>query len=223
MAGDVNRDLRRHLANLVSALIALSPSRNLVTQFLYFAGANKGGVDYRVFEEAYPEIVKDGGVRESFGGAFGVLFGGHAAFEGKIALEQNKYGWRIFEFVDGFLLKAFGDPEFRSALSSLLAEEFPGGVPDLAREWVEVRVRGLSSEPTYGGKALAVLREIVGSKKVKFEDLERKLGFERGELLECLGLIELYGLVKKDAVTKSYEPADALKSYPDVLEAQRSG
>ncbi len=206
---DVSEDFSKQLSNFVSALIALAPSRNYVTQFLYIVKMN-GSVDYRILEEAYPDIVKDEYMRENFAKAFGV------SFTDKISLESGKYGWLLTDFIDK-IFELFEDPEFRSKVGTVLKDEYPQGIPNLAEEWLEVRLKGLSSEPTYGEVAVKVLRELVKLGRAKIEELERTLNISRGHLIESLKLLELYKLVIKD-YDGSYKPTESLRKYTGVLE-----
>lgn len=211
MAGerDVSGEFPKQLSNLVNALIHLAPSRNYVTQFLYIIKMN-GSIDYRILEDAYPDIVKDSYTRETFAKAFGI------SFTDKISLESGKYAWFLTDFIDkGFAL--FDDPEFRSKAGALLKDEFPQGIPNLAEEWLDVRLKGLSSEPTYGGMAVRVLKEVMRVGRAKAEELEKALGISRGNLIECLNLLDLYKLIVKD-YDGSYRPAEALRKYSRVLE-----
>jgi len=203
-------DFRRQLAEFIKALIALSPSRNYVVQFLYLLRMNQGGIDYRILEESYPEIVKDEYVRDYFAKAFGVRFAE------KVSLEPNTYGYFLAEFARAILI-LFDNPEFRTKISSLVREYFPEGIPNLAKEWVEVRLEGLKSEPTYGKSSIAILKELVKTGRMKPEEIEKMLNLSRGHLLNCLNLLELYGLVEKD-YDGSYKPSELLRKYQEVLE-----
>ena len=211
MAGGigVSEDFSKQLSSFINALIAIAPSRNYVTQFLYIVKMN-GSVDYRILEEAYPDIVKDGYIREYFTKAFGV------SFSDKISLESEKYGRFLTEFIDK-VFQLFDDPEFRSKAEALLKDEYPEGIPNLAEEWLDVRLKGLCSEPTYGSTAVKVLKHIEKVGRIKTEELERVLGVARGTLIECLNLLDLYKLVAKD-FDGSYRPAEALRKYPAALE-----
>jgi hypothetical protein len=208
MAEHLEVKVRKQLSNFVNALIALAPSRNYVTQFLYLVKIN-GSIDYRILEEAYPDIVKDEYVRDSFAKAFGI------SFKDKVYLESGKFGDFLVGFIDR-VLQLFEDPEFRSKINSLLKEEYPQGVPNLAQEWLEVRLKGLSSEPTYGKIAIKVLREMVRVQRAKMEELEKSLSMSRGEVIEATNLLKLYGLVKEDPY--GFTPSESLRKYPQVLE-----
>jgi len=208
MAERLEVGVKDQLRNFVSSLIALAPSRNYITQLLYLIKINRS-IDYRILEEAYPDIIKDEHVRDSFAKAFGV------SFKDKVHLEPGKYG----EFLAGFIdkvLQLFEDPEFRSKISSLLKEEYPQGIPNLAQEWLEVRLEGLSFEPTYGKTAIKILKEIVRMGRAKIEELEKNLGINRGEVIEATNLLKLYGLVKEDYY--GLVPSESLRKYQQVLE-----
>jgi hypothetical protein len=196
----------------VNALIALAPSRNYIVQFLYLIKKN-GSMAYRILEEAYPELMKDEYMREAIAKAFGVVF------KENVSLDTTGYGFALVEFVDK-VLTLFEDSAFRSKVSSLLKDEYPSGVPNLVEEWIDVRLRGLMSEPTYGKLSIKVLKEVLKVGRVKREELAKTLavGKEEGVLIESLRLLDLYKLVIKD-YDGSYTPADDLRKYSRLVEA----
>ncbi|MEM1798110.1 MAG: hypothetical protein QXX87_02705 [Candidatus Jordarchaeales archaeon] len=210
MAGEqVEKEFVKQLSNFVKAIIAIAPSRNYVTQFLFLIRVNEGRLDYKVLEEAYPDIMKDSDVRDAFAKIFGI------SFSEKVSLKANGYGWHLTDFI----MKAFElfeSSEFRAKVSSMLKEEFPEEVPNLAREWVEVSLEGLSSEPTYGKDSIKILKEIVKIGRLKVEELEKRLNLDRGTILQCLDLLSIYNLIKRD-YDGSYRASDLLSKYSDLL------
>ena len=206
MAGE---DFKKQLLNFVNALIAISPSRNYVTQFLYLIRTN-GSIDYRIVEEAYPDIVRDDYTREAFAKIFGI------SFTDKVSLNTGGYGYHLTDFISE-AFKLFEDPESRAKVSSILKDEFPEGIPNLAKEWLEVRLEGLKSEPNYGQNSVRVLKDIVKIGRLKPGELEKRLNLGRGYLLQCLNLLELYRLVEKD-YDGSYKPSESVRKYQEVLE-----
>jgi hypothetical protein len=215
--GEAGRELLKHLSNLVNALIALAPSRNYVTQFLYLIkinedkehGGEEKGISFRILENAYPEIVKDDQTREKISKVFGVNF------KEKVTLADKGFGDNLTNFLS-IVLTFFASDEFRRELSSLLKVEFPQGVPDLLEEWVSVRLRALSSEPTLGGIAIRTLKELVKRGVATMEDLKKALGVKEWDLADALTLCRLYGLVKVDS--RGYYASDSLKKYSHLLE-----
>ncbi|MCC6051598.1 MAG: hypothetical protein LM580_12875 [Thermofilum sp.] len=212
--GEAGRELLKHLSNLVNALIALAPSRNYITQFLYlirinYAGEAKG-ISFRILENAYPEIVKDDQTREKISKVFGVNF------KEKVTLADKGFGDNLTNFLS-IVLTFFASDEFRRELSSLLKVEFPQGVPDLLEEWVSVRLKGLSSEPTLGGIAIRALKELVKRGSATVEDLKKALSVEEWDLVDALTLCRLYGLVRFDS-RGYYVSDDSLKKYSYLLE-----
>ena len=220
--GEAGRELLKHLANLVNALIALAPSRNYITQFLYLIkinekinedkehGGEEKGISFRILENAYPEIVKDDQTREKISKVFGVNF------KEKVTLADKGFGDILTNFVIIVLTLFFANDEFRRELGSLLKDEFPQGVPDLLEEWVSVRLRALSSEPTLGGIAIRTLKELVKRGVATMEDLKKALGVKEWDLADALTLCRLYGLVKVDS--RGYYASDSLKKYSHLLE-----
>jgi hypothetical protein len=207
----MSEDFSKQLSNFVNALIALAPSRNYVVQFLYLIKKN-GSMDYRVLEEAYPELMKDEYIREAIAKAFGVLF------KENVSLDAAGYGSTLVEFVDKALI-LFEDSVLRSKVSSLLKGEYPTGVPNLVEEWVDVRLKGMLSEPTYGKLSIKVLKEILRVGRAKREELAKALAVrEEGALIEALRLLDLYKLVLKE-YDGSYRPADDVRRYSHLVEA----
>ncbi|MCC6010645.1 MAG: ArsR family transcriptional regulator [Fervidicoccaceae archaeon] len=201
-------EFRKQLLNFINALIALAPSRNMVTQFLYLVWIN-GSIDYRVLEDAYPDIVKDEYTRDLFGSVLGVRF------EDKVSLVPGSYGEQLCNFVKK-AMELFENKDFSSIVGSILKNEYPQGLPNLSKEWLDVRIRGLSQEPTYGELAIKVLKEIIKYGKTKVEELERILGKSRGTIIEALKLLRLYGLVI-EYYDKSYAPSNEVIKYTDIL------
>jgi len=169
-----------------------------------------GSLDYEIVEEAFPEIVKDENTRDAFARIFGI------SFSDKVTLERNGFGWVLTEFID-IIFKLFENADFRSKVGVLLRDEYPEGLPNLVREWLEVRLKGLASVPELGDDAVKVLKEIVRTERIKVDDLERSLNISRGRIIECLRLLELYKLVNKE-YDNSYRPTEELQRYHDVLE-----
>ena len=202
-------ELKEQLHNFVLSLLALSPSRNYITQFLFIVHINRS-LDYRIAEEAYPDLLKNELVREALAKIFDL------SITDKISLEPRGYGAKLVDFVKE-ILSLFEDGNFRAKVNALLKEEFPGGVPNLAREWLEVRVRGAASEPTYGQQAITILRKIMDVGRAKIDELEGALNVSRGVLLQCLNLLKIYGLVSEE-YDGSYRPSEELRRYPDVVE-----
>jgi hypothetical protein len=206
---EMSEDFNKQLSNFVNALIALAPSRNYVTQFLYLIKMNSS-IDYRILEEAYPELMKDEYVREALAKVFGVVF------KETVSLDTQGYGSMLVEFI-GKVITLFEEPEFRSRVNTLLKSEYPEGIPNLAEEWVDVRLKGLLSEPNYGKLSIKVLKEVMKVGRIKREEVEKALGIRGSTLIECLNLLDLYKLITKD-YDGSYRPSDSLKRYPHLLE-----
>jgi len=81
---------------------------------------------------------------------------------------------------------------------------------------LEVRLKGLSSEPTYGMLALKVLKEIVRVGRATIEELEKSLSIGRGDVIETTKLLKLYGLIKEDLY--GFTASESLKKYQHLLE-----
>ncbi len=200
---------KEHLANMIRAFMAISPSRNYITQFLYLI-KESGGIEYATLESGYKELLNDE-VRENIAKAFGI------AFDEKVYLEDG-YGRKLTEFIDK-IFELFEDEEFRKNLEVLLKDEFPEGIPNLRKEWIEVKLQGLRNDQNYGETAVAILKELTKFTRMKADELEKKLNKSKSKILSSLELLKIYGLVSVEYDGSYRIPSDIVNKYKDILEA----
>lgn len=184
-------NIKEHLSTEVEAFFALSPSRNLIVQFLVTLPQ-----DYFTIHESYPEFVRDGKAREALSKIFGVSYGKD--------VDKDEFGNAIIEFISQ-TFDRFDDEEFTNALDALLEDVRSIPLLSPCKEWLELRLRHISTMPN-GQKALKLLRAITEKDRIMvksysgtsvWEDKEwpdftaKMMSDLHMEESELLGIIEL--------------------------------
>lgn len=184
-------DIREHLNNLIEVLIALSPSRNYITQFIIMLPQ-----DYPTLYDAYPEILKDEKIRNTLAQSFGVSLGSTISVSGGLGNEIRGFITRIFSI--------FEDENIRKQLDEFLKDIRTDPVPNLKEEWIELKIKGVSMEPTYGNDALRLLKLLAEIKepiafRCDLSELVSKTGIDEVRIRRIMEfLITKFQLVAKD-------------------------
>ena len=201
--------LENHVSNFIKALIAISPSRNRLTQFLYIIYKN-GSLEYDVAYVSFPEIMKNDEIRSKIFDIFGIEVSGD-----QIRLKGGGYGYSLMSFIDR-VITLFEDPSFRNTVMSLI--EIPEGIPNLKEEWVRVRVEGLKKTELgkYGFKVLRTLNKL-GSLSV--DALKKQCKIEEYYLRQTLRLLSIYKLVSRD-YSGNYSLSEDVKKYSHLIESE---
>lgn len=207
-----------HLNNLVNALIALAPSRNYITQFLYVIHMMNGEIEFPTLYDAYPELMKDKECREKLAKIFGISFGE------KVSLAYDGYGRHVSELIDK-IFKKFEDREFRESLNSLLQDIRTESLPNLQEEWVKLKLEGVLDEPTYGINAMRVLKTIAEGKYPDVSDLDKE-GIEENDVRRIVELLkDKYRLIEEgsgwveelNTSKEGYKLSEELEKYSKLL------
>lgn len=184
-------NIKEHLNNLIEALIAISPSRNYITQFFMVSP-----MDYPTLYDAYPEILKDEKMRNILVEVFSVSMGANIELRGGL-------GNDIANFVNTIFSKLENE-EIRKALSEFLTETRGEPVPDLRREWIELRLKGVAMEPTYGRDSLKILKLLAETKepyerRCDLGDLISKTGIDEARMRRVVDLLMAkFRLIERD-------------------------
>ena len=203
---DIN--INEHVSTFIKALIALSPSRNRVTQFLYLIYLNHR-IRYDILYESFPEIMKDEDKKKLFFEIFGVKL-----VDEHIELDREDYGYALASFIDKVML-LFENPEFRKSASAFIEEEFPEGIPNLREEWVKVRLEGLKQVPEFSENAFKILTALKSYGRRSLETLKKLCKLDEYTLRRTLNLLEIYRLVNK--IGEDYELAEDVRKYGHLI------
>lgn len=184
-------NIKEHLNNLLEAVMALCPSRNYITQFFMVSP-----MDYPTLYDAYPEILKDEEMREVLVQAFNASVGANIEVRGGL-------GSDIVNFINS-IFSRLEDEEIRNALNEFLKDVRREPIPNLRREWVELRLKGVAMEPTYGQDSLKILKLLAETKepyeyRCDLEDLVSKTGIDEARMRRIVDLLMTkFRLIEKD-------------------------
>jgi hypothetical protein len=186
----VELNVREHLNNLIEALIALSPSRNYITQFLMMLPQ-----DYPTMYDAYHEILGDEKTRSILTQVFGISLG-------PTIDTGYGYGNLIREFINR-IFSMLEDEKIRNTLNEFLKDVRKEPIPDLRKEWAELRLKGISMEPTYGRDSLQVFRLLAETKepyeyRCDLSVMISKTGINEARMRRIIDLMSRYRLIEKD-------------------------
>lgn len=212
----VEINIKEHLNNLIEALMALSPSRNYITQFFMVSP-----MDYPTLYDAYPQILKDEEMRNILVQAFEVSMGAN------IELRRG-LGYDIVNFVST-IFSRLENEQIRNALNEFLKDVRREPIPNLRREWVELRLKGVALEPTYGRDSLRILKLLAETKepyeyRCDFEDMISKTGIDEARMRRIVDLlIAKFRLIERDdrAGKEGYRIPYNLTAYlPELIMQQ---
>jgi hypothetical protein len=202
-------NIKEHLNNLIEVLMALSPSRNYVAQFLMMLPQ-----DYPTLYDAYPEILKDEETRNMLQQVFGTSIG--ANIDVGYGLGND-----IKSFI-GIIFTRLEDDKVRSALSEFLKDVRKEPVSNLRREWAELRLKGVSMEPTFGKDALRVFRLLAETKepspyRCDFSDIVRKTGINESTMRRIIDLLFRFRLIEGYGRETYSIPSEIQKYVPELI------
>lgn len=196
----MSENVQEHMENLLNALVALSPSRNLVVQFLAMTP-----MDLPTMMDAYPELLRDEETRQALKTIFNVTFGEQV--ERPRSSGSSSIGYELLECLFGNygFYKDLERDDVRSSIAQLLGKDVEE-IPNPKKEWMELKLNGVSMEPTYGNDAVRVLKTV----KRVCENSDRYMatismianesGIEEGRIHRVCSLLTKYQLVEKTEV-----------------------
>ena len=212
MSESQEASVKEDFKNLIKAIYALLPSRNMVSQLIMLLPLRE-----EALEELFPEVTKDVEYWEIFKAALGL----HKSYSGDIEASSystiagalRKFIDRIFEFLS--------DEKNRAAISSLLGEL----VPNAEREWLEVRVKAVLKNPSIGSLAKNVLMLLAENRSINIKELPSKLNISEQELKQCIYVLQNLKLIEVSGenVSLPYRVRERYISYIKKLlgEAER--
>ena len=204
--------VKEDFKNLIKAIYALLPSRNMVSQLIMLLPLREESV-----EELFPEVTEDVEYWEIFRTALGL----HKSYSGNI--EASSYS-TIASALRDFINKVFeflSDERNRAAISSLLGEL----VPNAEREWLEVRIKAVLKNSLIGNTARKILMLLTETSSINVKELSSKLNIKEQEVKQCIYVLSNFKLieVRGENVSLPYRVKDRYSSYIKKLlgEAER--
>lgn len=95
-------------------------------------------------------------------------------------------------------------------------------VPNLRREWAELRLKGVSMEPSYGKDALKVFKLLAETKepgqyRCDFSDIVSKTGIDEAAMRRILDLLVRFRLIEERG-KETYVILSAIQNYvPELI------
>lgn len=207
-------DIKEHMENLLNALVALSPSRNYVSQFITMMPQDQSDV-----LAAYPKFIEDEKTKNIMSRIFDIKYGSEVKRE-----EYNALGQKLNETVTS-ILGILDSDDLRNELSVYLKDIRTEEIPNPYREWIKIKIDGLLDEPNYGKNSLKILKLMMDENiYINTSDLSKapsKVNLSQQELSICLQLLEKYRLVKKSG--DNYSVFDSDKKHLDLIEKAYNG
>jgi len=206
---------KEEMLKLVNALSALCPSYNYCSQYIQMLP-----MDYPSTYDMFPEFLSTPEIRKFLEDILGITYGANVDLSsyGGVAFAYNLKGFveRIFSFLE--------DPNIRKRLSELTgaSEDI---IPNPRKEWIEVRLKGVSLIPTVGPHAIRIITLLLESLEPaegwrSFTELVKLLRLDEKQTREIINLlVSKYRLIIPDnrSGREGYRLADDLKRYSEII------
>lgn len=215
----MSENVQEHIENLLNALVALSPSRNLIVQFMAMTP-----MDLPTMMDAYPELLRDEETRQALKTIFNITFAEQVGRPESGYGSSSSIGHNLLEclFGDYGFYKDLERGAVRSSIAQILGKDVEE-IPNPRKEWMELKLNGVSMEPTYGTDAVRVLKamkkihEYSGSYRATISTIASESGIEEGRIHRVCNLLTKYQLVKKTEVTEELDGGKIEKEAIDFV------
>ena len=128
-------EFKEHLSHLFEAMVAISPTRNYVSQMVHLLPEERRQMRY-----AYPELFERMETQEFLTEGFGLEIS-----EEEVSTNHRGPSSDLSSLIND-IMEFFDDEERRRLLSEYLDEE----IPNPRREWIDHKLKMAVSEPNYG-------------------------------------------------------------------------
>jgi hypothetical protein len=197
----MSENVQEHMENLLNALVALSPSRNLIVQFMAMTP-----MDLPTMMDAYPELLRDEETRQALKTIFNVTFAEQVG-RPESGYDSSSIGYELRECLFGSygFYKDLERADVRSSIAQILGKDVEE-IPNPKKEWMELKLNGISMEPTYGTDAVRVLKTV---KRIcensdrymaTISTIANESGIEEERIHRVCSLLTKYQLVEKTEV-----------------------
>lgn len=208
----MSENVQEHMENLLNALVALSPSRNLIVQFMAMTP-----MDLPTMMDAYPELLRDEETRQALKTIFNVTFGEQVG-RPDTGYGSSSMGYELRECLFGSygFYKDMERDDVRSSIAQILGKDVEE-IPNPMKEWMELKLNGVSMEPTYGNDAVRVLKTV---KRVcenndrymaTISTIANESGIEEEKIHRVCSLLTKYQLVEKTEVPEELNGGEIKK------------
>lgn len=128
-------EFKQHLSHLFEAMVAISPTRNYVSQMVHLLPEERRQMRY-----AYPELFERMETQEFLTDGFGLEIS-----EEEVSTKHRGPSSDLSSLIND-IMQFFDDEERRRLLNEYLDQE----IPNPRREWIDHKLKMAVSEPNYG-------------------------------------------------------------------------
>jgi hypothetical protein len=172
-------DVKAQLKTLINALQALAPSRNYFIQFFTLLP-----MDFRVASKSFPELFEDEKIRNILTKVFGISVGSTIEIGSGLAHTLKLWSETV--------RSTFEKDETRESISSYIGEE----IPNIEKEWLEVKLEIIRSEPTYGKITLQAYHKIIEAKQLTVKELVGRMKCDESTIRTALEILRNFRLIE---------------------------
>lgn len=202
-------EFKEHLSQLFEALVALSPTRNYVSQMVTLLPEER-----RQMRHAYPDLFEQMESQEFLTDTFGLQIS-----EEEVSTRNRRPAGEIESLIND-VMNFFDDDERRREFEEYLNQE----IPNPRREWFDHKVKMAVSEPNYGEDIQTVFDTMLkyGDKdngyRLDISRMDELTDVEHGRLLEIKRfLVSELGLFRDR--NEQFEFESTVMDYPGIIDA----
>jgi hypothetical protein len=202
-------EFKQHLSHLFEAMVAISPTRNYVSQMVYLLPEERRQMRY-----AYPDLFERMETQEFLTEGFGLQIS-----EEQVSTQHRGPSSDLSSLIDD-IMRFFDDEERRRLLSGYLDEE----IPNPRREWIDHKLKMAVSEPNYGEDIRSVFNVMrkygdqQNGYRLDTERVEELTDVEDGRIREIKRfLISELGILQDSNGQFRFE--NEIMSYPGVVDS----
>lgn len=182
MENQKKASIKEDLKTLIKAIYALMPSRNIVSQLIMLLPLREENI-----EELFPEAIEDIEYWDIFRTGLGLS----KSYRGDIEVYSYSTLAGILKDFINRVFEVLRDERSRAAISSLLGEI----VPNMEREWLDVRVKAVLRNPAISNVAKKILMLLVETQNVNIKELSRKLNISENDVKQCIYVLRNLKLI----------------------------
>lgn len=201
-------EFKEHLSQLFEAMVALSPTRNYVSQMITLLPEER-----RQMRHAYPDLFERMETQEFLTESFGLQIS-----EEEVSTRNRRPAGEIESMIND-VMEFFDDDERRREFEDYLNQE----IPNPRREWFDHKIKMAVSEPNYGEDIQTVFDTMLkfGDKdngyRLDIERMDELTDVEHGRLLEIKRFLVSELDLLRDR-NEQFEFENAVMKYPDLID-----
>lgn len=201
-------EFKEHLSQLFEAMVALSPTRNYVSQMITLLPEER-----RQMRHAYPDLFERMETQEFLTDTFGLQIS-----EEEVSTRNRRPAGEIESMIND-IMNFFDDDDRRREFEEYLNQE----IPNPRREWFDHKIKMAVSEPNYGEDIQTVFDTMLkfGDKdngyRLDINRMDEITDVEHGRLLEIKRfLVSELGLLRDR--NEQFEFESNVMKYPELID-----